>query len=283
MFPELFRIPGINFTVNTYGVLLATSFLLGLWLAATLGSREGYDKNKIYDIGLYMLLGELVGSKLLLVITEWHEFAQNPKLLFQLDFIRSAGVFYGGFLGSISVSFFMANRYKIPWWTLADICAPGIALGQFTGRLGCFSAGCCWGKPTSYWIGVRFTEQAHKLTGVPIDVHLHPVQLYESGVMFFVTLFLLYLLKIRKFRGQVILSYLFIYAIARFSIEFFRDDPRGGLLGLSTSQLIAGTIAPIALVAFIYKFWQWKKDPQPLNPNLKVSYPESESKLETER
>jgi phosphatidylglycerol---prolipoprotein diacylglyceryl transferase len=273
MLPELFRIPGIDFTVNTYGILLAISFLAGLWLAATLGAREGYEKNKIYDIGLYMLLGELVGSKLLLLVVDWQSFIQNPAMIFKLDFIRSAGVFYGGFLGSLSVSFFMANRYKIPWWTLADVCAPGIALGQFSGRLGCFSAGCCWGKPTDYWIGVKFTERAHQLTGVPIDVHLHPVQLYESSLMLLLTIFLLYLLRVRKFRGQVILTYLFTYAIARFTIEFFRADPRGALFGLSTSQLIAGTIAPIAITAFIYKYWQWKKDPQPINLQTKVVYP----------
>jgi len=267
VFPELFRIPGLDFAINTYGVLLALSFLGGLWLAATLGAREGYDRNKIYDIGLYMLLAELVGSKLLLVITEWHVFVQDPGLLLRIDFLRSGGVFYGGFLGSFTASFLLARRYKIPWWSLADICAPGIALGQFSGRLGCFSAGCCWGKPTDYWIGVKFTQRAHELTGVPIEVHLHPVQLYESITMFFVTIFLLYLLKYRKFRGQVILSYLSIYAVARFTIEFFRDDPRGGLLSLSTSQLIAGTIFPIAIILFIYKYWQWKKSGQlPITP-----------------
>ncbi len=271
MFPELFRIPGLDFAINTYGVLLALSFLGGLWLAATLGAREGYDRNKIYDIGLYMLLAELVGSKLLLVITEWHAFVQDPGLLLRIDFLRSGGVFYGGFLGSFTASFLLARRYKIPWWSLADICAPGIALGQFSGRLGCFSAGCCWGKPTDYWIGVKFTQRAHELTGIPIDVHLHPVQLYESVTMFFVMVFLLYLLKHRKFRGQVILSYLSIYAVARFTIEFFRDDPRGGLLSLSTSQLIAGTIFPIAIILFIYKYWQWKKSGQlPITPTETV-------------
>lgn len=263
MLPELFHFPIFDFAVNTYGVLLALSFLLGLGLAAKLGTRQGYDPNKIYDIGLYLLLAELVGSKLLLIITEWHTFGQYPSLIFSPDFLRSGGVFYGGFLGSLIASFYLAHQYKIPWWTLADICAPGIALGQFIGRLGCFSAGCCWGKPTSSWIGVQFTQRAHELTGVPVDVHLHPIQLYESTIMCMVMLTLLYILKVRKFRGQVILSYLAIYAVARFIIEFFRDDPRGELFGLSTSQLIAGTIFPIATAAFIYKRWHWKNYLQP--------------------
>jgi len=261
--PELFHVPIFDFTVNTYGVLLALSFLLGLWLAATLGTREGYDPNKIYNIGLSLLLAELIGSKLLLIITEWHTFGQYPSLIFSLDFLRSGGVFYGGFLGSLSASFYLAHQYKIPWWSLADICAPGIALGQFIGRLGCFSAGCCWGKPTSYWVGVQFTQRAHELTGVPIDVHLHPIQLYESIIMLLVTAFLLYILRKREFRGQVILNYLAIYALARFIIEFFRDDPRGELFGFSTSQLIAGTIFPVAIGAFIYKWRHWKISFQP--------------------
>jgi phosphatidylglycerol:prolipoprotein diacylglycerol transferase len=253
--PELFKIPFLNFTLNTYGLLLALSFITGLWLAARLAKRDGIEPTRVYDVGLFMLLAQLVGSKLLMVITEWHRFADDPSQLVRAEFLRSGGVYYGGFLAAVSVSFYLAHRYKISWWSLADVCAPGIAVGQFIGRLGCFSAGCCWGKPTNGRLGVLFTERAHELTGVPIDVHLHPVQLYESGAMLIVTGMLLLLHRHRQYRGQVILAYGALYSVTRFIVEFYRDDPRGSLFGLSTSQLISAIIGPLAIAALIF-FWR---------------------------
>ncbi|MEJ7711246.1 MAG: prolipoprotein diacylglyceryl transferase family protein [Pyrinomonadaceae bacterium] len=96
------------------------------------------------------------------------------------DFLRSGGVFYGGFIGAVIVGYLLIRRYGLPWWQTADAFAPGIALGQAIGRQGCFAAGCCWGKPTTLPWGVMFSERGHQVTGVPIDVHLHPTQLYES-------------------------------------------------------------------------------------------------------
>jgi phosphatidylglycerol:prolipoprotein diacylglycerol transferase len=148
----------------------------------------------------------------------------------------------------------------LPWWKTADACAPGIALGNFFGRQGCFSAGCCWGKPTTLPWGVQFSEAGHEITGVPIGVHLHPTQLYESFTMLIVFFFLLWLHKKKRFSGQVILAYVVIYAAVRFLIEFVRDDPRGDVLGLttltglSTSQLIGIVAGIAALIAFIVRW-----------------------------
>ncbi|MBL8150087.1 MAG: prolipoprotein diacylglyceryl transferase [Blastocatellia bacterium] len=260
MFPELFRIPIIDFTVSTYGLMLAISFISGLALAARLAASEGHEKAKIYDIGLYMLIAVIVGSKLLMVVTEWDSFVADPKRFISLEFFRSAGVYYGGFLAAFTLSFYLAAIYKIDWWSLADFCAPGVAIGQFFGRLGCFAAGCCWGKPTNSWIGVEFTNRAHELTGVPIGVHLHPTQLYESAITFLITLLLLFLHARRRFRGQIILAYIASYSIGRFIIEFYRDDPRGDLFGLSTSQLISLLLAPAALAVLIYRLYRSRRE-----------------------
>lgn len=216
MWPELFKIPLINFPVNTYGVLLALSFISGLWLAAHLAEQSGYDKAKIYDIGFCMLMAVMIGSKLLLIITEWRDFVDDPGQIISFDFLRSGGVYYGGFLSALAVSFYLAHRYQISWRALADICAPGVALGQFIGRLGCFSAGCCWGKPTNSWVGVMFTERAHELTDVPIGIYLHPTQLYESLATLLITITLLYFYRHRVFKGQIILNYVLYYSLARF-------------------------------------------------------------------
>jgi phosphatidylglycerol:prolipoprotein diacylglycerol transferase len=254
MYPVLFRIG--NFPINTYGVFLALAFLCAILITVKLGERDGLPRQKIYDLSLWMLLASLIGSKVLMFFTE-PEYRDHPLQLLSLDFLRSGGVFYGGLLGAVLTGYLLMRRYKLPWWRTADACAPGIAIGNFFGRQGCFAAGCCWGKPTNLPWGVRFTELGHEITGVPIDVSLHPTQLYESFAMLIVFFFLLWLHRHRRFSGQVILCYALLYSIIRFAIEFVRDDPRGDILGLtsmtglSTSQiisLIVGTAAVILLI-----------------------------------
>jgi phosphatidylglycerol:prolipoprotein diacylglycerol transferase len=257
MYPELFRIG--SFPINTYGVFLALAFLCAILITVKLAARDGLPREKIYDLCLWMLLASLVGSKLLMMFTE-PEYRDHPLQLLSLDFLRSGGVFYGGLIGAILAGYFLMRRYKLPWWKTADACAPGIAIGNFFGRQGCFAAGCCWGKPTSLPWGVRFSELGHEITGVPVGVALHPTQLYESFVMLIVFFFLLWLHKRRLFSGQVILFYALLYSVVRFSIEFFRDDPRGDLFGLttatglSTSQLISIVVAVVALVLLVVRW-----------------------------
>ena len=126
MFPELFRIG--NFPINTYGVFLALAFLCAILIAVKLAARDGLPKEKIYDLSLWMLLASLIGSKLLMFLTE-PEYRDHPLQLISLDFLRSGGVFYGGLLGAIITGYFLMKRYKLPWWKTADACAPGL-LGQ---------------------------------------------------------------------------------------------------------------------------------------------------------
>src|SRR2546421_9399267 len=162
------------------------------------------------------------------------------------------------------------RRWKLPWWKTADACAPGIALGNVLGRQGCFSAGCCWGKPTTLPWGGQFTEAGHEVTGVPTGVPLHPTQLYESFAMLIVFFFLLWLHRRKKFSGQVILAYAVIYSAVRFLIEFVRDDPRGDILGLttltglSTSQIIGLIVGTAALVTLIIR---WRRTNASKNPD----------------
>src|ERR1700730_18088261 len=257
MYPEIFRIG--NFPINTYGVFLALAFLGAIMVTVRLGARDGLPRERIYDLCLWMLLSSLVGSKLLMLLTE-PEYRDHPGQLFSLDFLHSGGVFYGGLLGAVVAGLFLMRRYKVPWWKPADACAPGIALGNVLGRQGCFSAGCCWGKPTNLPWGVKFTQLGHEITGVPTGVALHPTQLYESFAMLIVFFFLLWLHGRRRFSGQVILAYALLYATIRFLIEFLRDDPRGDLLGLttltglSTSQLIGIVIGIAALIVMILRW-----------------------------
>jgi phosphatidylglycerol:prolipoprotein diacylglycerol transferase len=256
MYPELFRIG--NFPINTYGVFLALAFLSAILIAAKLAQRDGLPKERVSDLCLWMLLAGLVGSKILMLFTE-PEYRSSPLQLLSLDFLRSGGVFYGGLIGAVVAGYFLMKRYKLPWWKTADACAPGIAIGNFFGRQGCFAAGCCWGKPTNLPWGVQFSELGHEITGVPTDVHLHPTQLYESFAMLLVFFFLLWLHKRKRFDGQVLLVYALLYSVIRFAIEFVRDDPRGDifglttLTGLSTSQLISIVIGISSLIILIVR------------------------------
>jgi phosphatidylglycerol:prolipoprotein diacylglycerol transferase len=257
MYPELFRIG--NFPINTYGVLLALAFLAALLVAARLGARDGLPRERLFDLGLWLLLAAIVGSKVLLLVVE-PEYRAAPLSLLSLDFLRSGGVFYGGFLGAVVTAYVLVRRYELPWWRTADAFAPGIALGQAIGRQGCFAAGCCWGKPTTLPWGVRFSELGQQVTGVPIDAHLHPTQLYESFSAFIFFALLIWLHRRKTFNGQVILVYGVLYGAARFIIEFFRDDPRGDILGLtslthlSTSQLISLLVGIASLVVLVIRW-----------------------------
>jgi phosphatidylglycerol:prolipoprotein diacylglycerol transferase len=263
MFPELFRIG--TFPINTYGVLLALAFLVALIVAARLATRDQLPRERIYDLGLWMLLAALIGSKVLMLWTE-PAYRENPWQLFSLDFLRSGGVFYGGLIGAILTGYLLSRRYKLPWWKTADAFAPGIALGQSIGRLGCFSAGCCWGKPTTLPWGVHFTEQGHEITGVPIydeqfnPLHLHPTQLYEAFATLLFFFFLIWLHRRKRFSGQVILFYMVLYGAARFLIEFLRDDPRGDIAGLttmtglSTSQMISLIVGIAGLIILVLRW-----------------------------
>ena len=256
MYPEIIHIG--SFPINTYGVFLALAFLCAILITVKLAERDGLPREKIYDLSLWMLLAALIGSKILMLFTE-PEYRSNPLQLVSLDFLRSGGVFYGGLLGAVIAGYLLMKRYQLPWWKTADACAPGIAIGNFFGRQGCFAAGCCWGKPTSLPWGVKFGEAGHEITGVPTNTYLHPTQLYESFAMLLVFFFLLWLHKRKRFSGQVILAYALLYSIIRFAIEFVRDDPRGDILGLtsltglSTSQLISIVIGITALILLIVR------------------------------
>jgi phosphatidylglycerol---prolipoprotein diacylglyceryl transferase len=277
MFPDLFKIPYLNFTLNSYGLLLAIAFITGLFVMSRLAKRDGLPQERVYDLGLWVLASSLIGSKLLMVITEWDVYYRDhPGQIFSLDFFRSGGVFYGGFIAAVLASIVAMRIYKLPWWRTADAFAPGIAIGQAIGRIGCFSAGCCWGEPTTSAIGVHFKERGHEITGVPTIVahltdpvqrdvwanklggllaplHLHPVQLYETAATFLIFLVLLWLTGRRRFHGQVMLAYALLYAVARFTLEFWRDDPRGEIFNLSTSQFIAVVSFIVALIAYVWR------------------------------
>ncbi|MCG6920057.1 MAG: prolipoprotein diacylglyceryl transferase [Acidobacteria bacterium] len=249
MHPRLLTVPAFDllgrsigpFTLHTYGVLLAIAFLAGLFVASRQAKKAGLDSTRITDMAVWVLIAGLLGAKLLLVVVDWRYFTSHPGEIFML--FKSGGVFYGGLLGGILVAWWYVRRYKLPGWQVADVLAPGVVIGQAIGRLGCFSAGCCWGQPSRVPWAVTFTDvYAARAVGTPLDTPLHPSQLYESLAAFLILFFLIWLAPRKKFHGQITLAYITLYSAARFGLEFLRGDPdRGSWFrgALSTSQLIA--------------------------------------------
>lgn len=267
MYPELFSLGPFDLyffsiptvTLYTYGVLLAASYLLGLWLAMRRARAWGLDANRVLDLGIYIIIAALIGAKLLLLVVDFDQFRQTPAEL--LSLARSGGVFYGGLILAVLVAFWYINKHRLPFWTTCDVFAPGIALGHVTGRLGCFAAGCCYGKPTDVPWAVTFTNAAAASNvGTPLGIPLHPTQLYEAGAELFILILLLATEKKgRYYAGRTFWSYMFLYAISRYIIEFYRGDPRGTVLGMSTSQFISVILAPLAIAML---FWLRRGTPE---------------------
>jgi phosphatidylglycerol:prolipoprotein diacylglycerol transferase len=249
VFPRLFTIPSFHFlrwdpgpfTLHTYGLLLAIAFLTGLYVASRQARKAGLDANRVADLGVYVLIAGLLGAKLLLVVVDFQHYREHPEELFSI--FQSGGVFYGGLLAAFPVAAWYVRRHRLPGWATADCLAPGVVIGQAIGRLGCFAAGCCFGKPTSAAWGVTFRDAyANRYVGTPLDIALHPTQIYESLLTFLIFLVLIRVADRKTFHGQVTITYVVLYAIARFAVEFFRGDAsRGAVFGgiLSTSQFIA--------------------------------------------
>ncbi len=250
MYPELFSIGPV--TIYSYGVLLAASYLLGLWLAMRRARRWGLDPNRVLDLGIYIIIAALVGAKLLLLVVDFDQFSRSTADL--LSLARSGGVFYGGLILAVAVGFWYVGRHRLPFWTTCDVFAPGIALGHVTGRLGCMAAGCCYGRPTDVPWAVIFTNPlAAANVGTPLGIPLHPTQLYEAGAELLILVLLLGTERRgRRFAGRTFWAYMFLYAVSRFIVEMYRGDPRGEILGLSTSQFISLILGPLSLVMLVW-------------------------------
>ena len=246
MYPILFEIGG--FPVYTYGVLLAAAYLLGLQFALMRARTRGLDPNRVMDLGIWVIVSALVGAKALLLIVDFDTFRNRPDELWTL--LRSGGVFYGGLIAAVSVALWYLRRHRMPMWTTTDVFAPGIALGHVIGRMGCLFAGCCFGRPTEMpWAITFHNRYAAENVGTPLNVPLHPTQLYEAGAELLILGFLLlFERRGRAFPGRTFWSYMLFYGVSRFIIEFFRGDSRGMIGTLSTSQFVSVLIVPLSLV-----------------------------------
>ena len=249
MHPILFDFGG--FTIYAYGVLLAAAYLLGLQFALMRARARGLDSNRVMDLGIWIIISALVGAKLLLLIVDFRQFTESPRAL--LDLARSGGVFYGGLIAAVTVALIYLRRHRLPLWTTTDVFAPGIALGHVVGRLGCLFAGCCFGRRTDVpWAITFHNEFAAQNVGTPLNIPLHPTQLYEAGAELLILILLLATERRgRPFPGRTFWGYMFLYGVSRFVIEFYRGDPRGMVGAFSTSQFVSMLIVPLSIIMLV--------------------------------
>jgi phosphatidylglycerol:prolipoprotein diacylglycerol transferase len=247
MHPVLFHIGPL--TIYNYGLMIAIGIIVGLLLARRQAIREGIDPERIVDITFYLLVAALIGSRLLFVLMNLGEYVEDPIRI--LKIWEGGLVFYGGLVPAVAVGIWYIKRLGLPLWQVADIFAPSVAIGHAFGRIGCFFAGCCYGRPSTLPWAVTFTDPRSL---APQGVPLHPTQLYSSLGLFVLFTFLVLLRKRKAFDGELFWSYTLWYAVGRFFVEFLRGDPRGSVLGgaLSSAQAISIPVAGIAVAMLLY-------------------------------
>lgn len=276
------KIYGKPVPLHTYGLLVAGAFLVATWIL----TREVRRLNPIYgkmrkgrypteddmlDMSFWVLVSSLVGSRILFIIVNWDHYSKNPRNILSL----SGGlVFYGGLIGAILACLVFARQRKIPFLELGDIAIPSVSFGHMMGRLGCFAAGCCWGKqsPADYLFGARFPQDALAFSSqvtaglIPASAEhtlpLHPTQLYESaGELAIFFLLLLAKSRWKRFHGQVLTTYFIVYSVLRVTIEAFRSDYERGMLLrwpaqnpllLSISQVISLGFAAAGIAILVW-------------------------------
>jgi phosphatidylglycerol---prolipoprotein diacylglyceryl transferase len=238
MYPEILGLPWLH----TYGVLVALAFLVALWMAGRLGKSVGLDHDAVTNLGIYCALAAIAGAKLLMFVLDLPYYTQHPDQIFSFATLQAGGVFYGGLIVALAVAFWYMRKTKLPPLKTADAFAPAIALGHGIGRLGCFSAGCCWGIECHRPWAVTFTNPvANELVGVPLNRPLHPTQLYEALSEFLIFGLLYWRFRRPHANGAIIGLYLILYSTARFIVEFFRVHDQANPFGgpLNASQLIS--------------------------------------------
>ena len=220
-------------TVYSYGVMLAVGVIAAVLMAEHRAPKLGLDKDQIFSLGIWCAVGGFLGAKLLYVITEWKTLFDGGMTLRDVMY---GFVVYGGIIGGIFSGWLYTRVKKLRFLKYFDLVMPSIALAQGFGRIGCFLAGCCYGKRTDAWYGMEFNHSVY--TGM-YGIKVIPTQLIMSAANFLHFFLLIFLAKRIRKDGVIAGCYLVFYSIGRFLIEFLRDDPRGAVGGLSTSQFIS--------------------------------------------
>lgn len=247
MYPILVQLG--SFELRTYGVIVALSFLLGLWLSVREAKRKGLDPAIVQDFAFYAFFGGIVGARLYyVVLTQPDYFLRRP---WEILAIWHGGLgILGALAGGLLTAIWYCRRKKLSLRRLADVLAPGIVLGQALGILGCLATGDSHGKPTDAPWAITYTDPRAM---APLNVPLHPVELYEMTA--YLLVFAVVWSTRTKYRteGLTFLTYLGGYGAARFAVEFFRGHPATLAAGLPAAQVFGlALVLAAAAVAWVF-------------------------------
>ncbi len=247
MHPVLFEVG--SFTIYSYGFFIAVGAVLGFSYMARQGKKQ-FDTTFDQSNTLFLLLvtGGVLGGKLFLILENPSVYLSDPVRLVS----GNGFVFYGALLTCIPVMLWFFKKYHIPLWSMLDVMAIVTLILHGCGRLGCFMAGCCYGKPTGSALGVVFTNPVCQAD--PLNTPLHPTQLYEVGLIITILVLLVMMKTKKQFEGQLFLLYLIAYAVGRGLLEFFRGDLESGIFQQeypSNAQLVSCAMMGASLYFYV--------------------------------
>ena len=252
MFPTLFTIPFVHLKVHSYGVMVALGFFLGISLISREAKRQNLPVDKILDLCFYIIVTAIIGSRIFYIVVEEPQLLNQPLEWFKIW--EGGLVFYGGFIAALLTGFWYLRKHHLDFLKIGDIFVTGLALGHGLGRLGCFFAGCCFGRPAPHFpFAITFPHSEEGIA--PVGIPLYPTQLMEAGADFLIFAFLLWRLRKKQFDGQIMLLYLILYSIVRSSIEVFRGDISRGFIWNETVSVAQG----LSLVWIIIALILWGK------------------------
>lgn len=228
-----------------YGVLVAAAFLAAVAHWNLLGRKTGRPAGFGSELGFWIMLAGIVGSRVAFVVSELPTFIAKPLEIIRFD--KGGLIFYGGLAGAVAAVVLLARARKEPILALADFTVSALPLGHALGRIGCFINGCCYGIPTGLALGVRYPQDSEAWLRFG-NAALHPVQLYEAALNLAIYGLLLRAYLRRKRNGSVLALYLVTYPVVRFLVEFVRGDDRLRWFGLTVAQEISVGLFVIGVV-----------------------------------
>ena len=233
-----------SLTLHVYGIMTAIGYLSAFLISERRGKKMGMDTDILYGIFWCAVLGGSAGSRLLYYIVSFRDILKDPSILWNF---QNGWVVYGGIIGGVLASMVYCRYKKADFVRYLDLVIPAVAFAQGCGRLGCFFAGCCYGRETDSIFHIQYWQSEY----APNGVKLIPTQIYSSIGDFALAFLLMAYAKREPKKGKIAAGYGILYSIGRFVIEMFRNDHRGALGALSTSQMISIVILVLGIGGFV--------------------------------
>ena len=225
-------------TIYSYGVMLAVSVVLCTFFLSRDAAQAGINRELVFDLVFWTVLWGIIGARLFYVVIAWSYFAPTPWEIVMLN--KGGLAWQGGFAGGTLAGIWFIKKRGLSLRTVMDLIAPYVALGQAIGRVGCFFNGCCFGKPWDH--GIFFPVHAARL---------HPTQLYETAGLFLIFCFLKIAQRKRHTPGMIFVYYIWLAAIERFIVEFYRADHDILWGGVSLPQYVSLLIFAAGIFTYI--------------------------------